>query len=142
MFFSYSWSLLNISCIFLIHASILFLRYWIIFTIITLNSFSDRLPIFSSFSCSCRFLPSSFVCNIFLCHLIFSNLLCCGLLSTGGRIVFPLASGVWVSLVQGLVQAFWWEGQVPASVGWSWVLSLWWAGPCQAVCFGVSVSLL
>ncbi|XP_073661072.1 uncharacterized protein [Tursiops truncatus] len=33
-------SFLNISCIFSIHASILFLRLWIIFTIITLNSFS------------------------------------------------------------------------------------------------------
>ena len=48
-FFISSRSLLNISCIFLIHASvlficasILFLRFWITFTIITLNSFPDR----------------------------------------------------------------------------------------------------
>ena len=53
--FSSSRSLLNFSCIFSIHASILFLRSWISFTVITLNSFSDRLLISSSFSCSSRF---------------------------------------------------------------------------------------
>ena len=41
----------------------LFPRFWIIFTIITLNSFSGRLPILSWFIWSCRFLPCSFVCN-------------------------------------------------------------------------------
>ena len=45
LLFHSSRSLLNVSCIF----SILFLRFWIIFTIITLNSFSGRLPISSSF---------------------------------------------------------------------------------------------
>ena len=39
LFFSSSRSLLNISCIILIHASILFLRFWIIFTIINLDFF-------------------------------------------------------------------------------------------------------
>ena len=43
--FSSSTSLLNVSCI----LSILFPRFWIIFTIIILNSFSGRLPISSSF---------------------------------------------------------------------------------------------
>ena len=43
--FSSSRSLLNVSCFF----SILFQRFWIIFTIIILNSFSGRLPISSSF---------------------------------------------------------------------------------------------
>ena len=38
LFFSYTWTLVNISCIF----SILFPRSWIIFTIIILNSFSGR----------------------------------------------------------------------------------------------------
>ena len=71
--FSSSRSLLNFSSIFSIHASIP--RSWIIFTVITLNSFSDRLLISSSFSCSYRFLPFSFICNIYLCHLILSNLL-------------------------------------------------------------------
>ena len=75
LFFSSSHSLLNISGIFLIFASILFLRSWIIFTIITLNYFSG-LSIFSSLIWSCGFLPFSCVCNVFLCHLISSNLLC------------------------------------------------------------------
>ena len=70
LFFSSSRSLLNISCIF----SILFLRFWIIFTIITLTFFG-RLPISSSFILSCGFLPYCFVCNIFLCLLILSDLL-------------------------------------------------------------------
>ena len=51
LLFSSFRSLLNVSCIF----SILFLRFWIIFTITTLNSFSGRLPISSSFIWSCIF---------------------------------------------------------------------------------------
>ena len=65
----FSRSLLNISCIFSVSASIL--RFWIIFTIITLNSFLGMLPISSSFTWSYRFLPCSFVCNIDFCHFIF-----------------------------------------------------------------------
>ena len=76
LFFNSSRSLLNISCIFLIHDSTLFLRSWIIFTNITLNSFSSTLPISSSFIWSCGFLPCYFVCSMFLCCLILSNLLC------------------------------------------------------------------
>ena len=45
LLFSSSRSLLNISCIF----SILFPKFWILFTIFILNSFSGRLPISSSF---------------------------------------------------------------------------------------------
>ena len=51
LFFSSSRSLVNISCIFSILDSILFLRSCIIFTIIILNSFSGKLPISTSFSC-------------------------------------------------------------------------------------------
>ena len=51
LFFISSRSLLNVSCIF----SILFLISWNFFSIITLNSFSDRLPISSLFTWSCRF---------------------------------------------------------------------------------------
>ena len=72
LFFSSSRSLLNISCIFWICASILFQRSWIIFTIIALNSFSGRLPVSSSFCWSYRFLPCSFFCSIFLCCLTLS----------------------------------------------------------------------
>ena len=55
LFFSSFRSLLNISCIFSICTSILFLRCWIIFTIITLNLFSGRLFISFSFIWACRF---------------------------------------------------------------------------------------
>ena len=44
------------------------------FTVITLNYFSDRLLIFSV-SISCRFLSGSFVCNVFLCCFILADLL-------------------------------------------------------------------
>ena len=67
-------SLLNISYI----LSIQFPRLWIIFTNITLNSFSSRLPISSSFVWSRGFLPCSFICYVFLCLLILLNLLCLG----------------------------------------------------------------
>ena len=62
LLFSSSRSLLNVSYIF----SILFPRFWIIFTIITLNSFSGTLPISSSFVLSGGFLPCSFICCVFL----------------------------------------------------------------------------
>ena len=71
LFFSSSRSLLNISYILLICTSILFPRFWIIFTITTLNSFSCRLPISFSFIWSFNFLLCSFLCNTFLCHLTF-----------------------------------------------------------------------
>ena len=74
LLFSSPRSLLNVSFIF----SILFPRFWIIFAIITLNSFSGRLPIFSSFVWSGEFLPCSFLCCVFLCLLILLNLLCLG----------------------------------------------------------------
>ena len=74
MLFSSSRSLLIISYIF----SILFPRFSIIFTIITLNSFSGRLPISYSFVCSGGFLAYSFICCVFLCLLILLNLLWLG----------------------------------------------------------------
>ena len=72
LLFCFSRSLLNFSCIF----SNLFPRFWIIFTIITLNSFSGRLPISSSFVWSSGFLPCCFICCVFLFLLILLNLLC------------------------------------------------------------------
>ena len=74
LFFSSSRFSVNFSCIFLIQASILFPRSWIMFTVITLNYFLDRLLIFSV-SISCRFLSGSFVCNVFLCCFILADLL-------------------------------------------------------------------
>ena len=69
LFFSSSKSLLNISCIFLISAPILFLSFGIIFTII--NFFSAKLSVSSSFVWSCRFLLCLFLCNLGFCHHIF-----------------------------------------------------------------------
>ena len=71
LLFSSSKSLLKVSFIF----SFLFPRFGIIFTIITLNSFSGRLPISSSFVWSGWFLPYSFICSVFLCLLVLFNLL-------------------------------------------------------------------
>ena len=77
LFFMSSRSLLNIYCIFsilvsslLICRSVLFSRFWIIFTIIILNSFSGRLPISSSFAWFDGHLSCSFTCWLFLCLFI------------------------------------------------------------------------
>ena len=78
LFFISSRPLLNISCIFsilvsrlFIHNSILFSRFWIVFAIIILNSFLGRLPISSSFVWFSGQLSCSFPCWIFLSfHLV------------------------------------------------------------------------
>ena len=64
LFFSSSRSLVNISWIFLISASILFPRSWIIFTVIILISFSVRLPISTAFSCFSGVLSCPFTWDI------------------------------------------------------------------------------
>ena len=76
--------LLNISCIFSILVSrlficnsILFSRFWIIFTIIW-NSFSGRFPTSSSFVWFGGHLFCSFTCWVFLCLFILFILLCMG----------------------------------------------------------------
>ena len=65
------------SCNFLLCESILFPSSWIIFTIITLNSFLGRLPTSTSLSCSSVVLTYSFVWNIFFCCLILSSDVLC-----------------------------------------------------------------
>jgi len=84
-FFISSRSLLNISCILsilfsrlFICNSILFSRFWIIFTINILNSFSGRLPISFSFVWFLGHLSCSFTCWVFLYLFIFFRLLCMG----------------------------------------------------------------
>ena len=74
LIFVSSRSLLNTFCIFSIHTSILFiytsilfLKFWIIFTILTLNSFSGRLPMSSPFVWSCWFFTM-------LLHLLYVSL--------------------------------------------------------------------
>jgi len=88
----------------------LFSRFWIIFTIIILNSFSGRLPISSSFvwfgghlSCS---LPAEYFFAFSFCFD------CCvwGGLSVCWKFVVPLycgGSSLWVGLDEWLVKVFW-----------------------------------
>ena len=85
VFFISSRSLLNLSCIFSILVSRLFIcdsilisRFWIIFTIIILNYCSSRLPISSSFVWFGGHLSCFFTCWIFLCLFILFRLLCLG----------------------------------------------------------------
>ena len=94
LFFKFSNFVFNFSCILTLCAFTLFLRFWIIFIIISLNLFSDTLPISASFGYSCTYLPCSFACSIFLCWLICLNFGVCGLLSMGCSIIIPLASDV------------------------------------------------
>ena len=54
------------------------LFYSILTTTFSLNAFSGRLPISSSFVWSGGFLPCSSICCVFLCLLILLNLLCLG----------------------------------------------------------------
>jgi len=83
-FISYR-SLLNLSCIFSILVSRLFIcnstsfsRFWIISTIIIRNSLSGRFPISSFFVWFGGYLSYSFSCWIFFCLSIFLILLCLG----------------------------------------------------------------
>ena len=59
-------TMLNASYIF----SILYSSLWSTFTIIILNSLKGRLLISSLFIWSCKFLPCSFICTVFLCLFI------------------------------------------------------------------------
>ena len=93
-FFKSSISLLNISCISPVCTVILFLRSWIIFTVVILNSFSGRLPNSTSLNCSSGVLlvPSSRtyfgVVSVCLTFCI------CGFRSTDCKIIVLLASSV------------------------------------------------
>ena len=61
---------------YLICASVLFLRFLITFTIISLSSSSGILPIYSSFVWYCGFLSCSFIHWLFLCLFTWFNFLC------------------------------------------------------------------
>ena len=110
-------SLLNISCVFSILVSrlficnsILFSRFWFIFTIIILKSFSGRLPIFSSLVWFGGHLLCFFTAEYFSA---FSSYLdCCvwGGLSVAWKFVVPLycgGSSLWVGLDKWLVKVSW-----------------------------------
>lgn len=114
--------MLVFSCIFLICTSILFLRSRIIFTIINLNSFSCRFPVFTSRSCFSYVLSLPFtgkyspsVSFVWLSVTVVSVLSDC-------RVVTLLASAIslqWMRLSKRLMQTF-----LPTG-GWRCVLSLW-----------------
>ena len=121
LFFISSMLLLNVSCIFSIHASILFicasilfLKFWVICTVITMNSFSGRLPIFSLFVWFG--IPWSAACfSVFSLCLIFCVW---GLLYVGCKIIVPLTCGACSHCV-GLDQCF---VKVSWGGGWCWFL--------------------
>ena len=130
LFFICSRSLLNISYILSILVSslficnsILFSRFWLIFSIIILNYFSGRLPV-SSLVWFGGHLSCSFTCWIFLCLLILFRLLCLGCpfcrLEVRG-------SSLWWSLLPVVVLDKWLvkvSGQGSlclCSGGWSWI---------------------
>ena len=75
LFFSSCRSLANISWIFSIFAYILFLRFWIIFTIIILNSFSGGLQISTFVSCFSGVLSCPFIWDITFCFFIVINIM-------------------------------------------------------------------
>ena len=115
LFLRSSRSLVNISCIFSIFASILFPRCWVNFTIIILNSFSGILPISTSFSCfpgvwSCPFIwtqLSAFSCWLTFCNVVF-------VLVTVWLWFFLLVLALWWRRLRGLCKLpdgrdWWWE---------------------------------
>ena len=112
LLFSFSRSLLNVSYIF----SILFTRFWIIFTIITLNFFQvDCL-----FPLPCLvwwvFYLASSSAVYFSVFSFFLTYCVLGLLFTGCNIIVPIVFCVcsqWVRLIQWVVQASWWRRLVP-----------------------------
>ena len=73
LFFNSSRSSSKISCSFLIHASILFPRFWIIFPIITLNSFPSRIFVLHLFCLFSFYNFPSFTAHfsVFLFQLIY-----------------------------------------------------------------------
>ena len=96
----------------------------------------------TSLSCSSGVLACSFIWDIFLCYLC----LCFhGFHSAGCRVVALVASADlppcgW-GWSQGLVLASWGEDWFVSTAGWSWVLFLLWAGPCQGLCLVTSCGL-
>ena len=120
LFFISSRSLLNLSCIFSILVSRLFIcdsifisRFWIIFTIIIQNSLLGRFPISSSSSSFVWFgvhLSCSFTCWVFLYLFILFLLLCLGWPFCILAVCLVLYCGVsllWVGLYGWLVNVSW-----------------------------------
>ena len=92
-----------------------FLRCWIIFTIITLNSFSQRLPISTSFSCFSGVLSCPFIYDITFWFFTLINFLLCRFCFShcGMGFFLLLLSLLWWRRLRGLCKLpdvrDWWE---------------------------------
>ena len=143
-------SLLNLSCIFSILVSrlficdfILFSRFWIIFTIIIWNSLSGRFPISSSFVLEGIYpvpLPAVYSCLFILFILLclgwpFCILAVCGILFT---VEFPHCG--W-GCTGGLSRFLGLGSLCRCSGGWSWISSLWSAMKCPVISYEMSLGL-
>ena len=134
--------MLNISCMFSICASIIFPRFessllslfWILFWLYCLSPLHLVVLEFYLIPSSGTYSSAISSCLTF-CDCVFH--------SAVWSIVFLLASAVCslVNEAKRLVQHSWWDGLVLPTGGWSWVLSLCWAGPCQWVCLSGSCVL-
>ena len=130
--------MLKIFCNFSIYASILFSRSWIIFAIITLNSFSSRLSMSTLLSCSSGVLSRcSFTWDTFLCHLILSNVLWLQFLfhrlqDCSSSCFCCLPSGEW-GHIRSLCRLPGGRDWFLPTGEWSLVLFLWWSGPFNTI---------
>ena len=93
----------NISNYAIICNSILFLRFWIIFTIIIQNSSSGRFPISFCFVWFSGHLSCSFTCWVFLCLFILFIFLC--------GVAFPYSGSLWFLFTVEFPR-YGWVGQV------------------------------
>ena len=145
-------TLLNLPCLssilvsrLFICNSILFSRFWIIFTIIIQNSLSGTFPISSSFVWFVGHLSYSFTCWVFLCLFILFILLCLGwpfcILAVCGVLFiveFPHCGWGWmgwlvkVSWLGKFVSVFWWVELVS---------SLWSSMKCPIMSYEMSMVL-
>ena len=113
LFFKGSNSLLNISCILLVSASILFPRSWIVFAVTTLNSFSGRLPL----SLHLVVVPQFYFIPHFSAVSFCLTFCICRLRSSGCSTVILLGSGVCTLMGEagpGACARSWWEELIPA----------------------------
>ena len=88
----------------------MFSRFWIIFAVIILNSFSGRLPVSSFFVWFGGHLSCFFTCWVFLSLFILFRLLCLEWPFCRLEVVVPLYCGacsLWVGLDEWLVKVFW-----------------------------------
>ena len=144
--------LLNLSCIFSILVSrlficnsILFSRFWIIFTVIIWNSLSGRFPISSSIVWFGGNLSCSFTYWVFLCLFILFILLCLGwpfhiLAVCGALFIVEFPRCGW-GFKGGLSRFLDLGSLCQCSGWWSWISSLWSAMKCPVMSYETSMVL-